>query len=102
VVWSTRSLGLAHRRCVLGGVKAEPRFARSLGRRGLLQVARFVWATEGRRPSHYSIALGSARESLVALRAAAAWGYIRPVSPEMTNSFNTVIGTLVRTLVPKH
>ena len=48
-----------------------------------------------RRDSHYSIALGSARESWSALQVAAAWGYIaEPVA--MKNRFDEVIGTLVR------
>jgi four helix bundle protein len=47
-----------------------------------------------RRASHYSIALGSARESWSALRTAAAWGYIAEPSDEMRNRFDHVIGTL--------
>jgi four helix bundle protein len=49
-----------------------------------------------RRTNHYSIALGSARESHVALRAAVAWGHIRPVPPAITSTFDKVIGTLVK------
>lgn len=49
-----------------------------------------------RRTNHYCIALGSARESLVALRAAEAWGYIGPLPSDVVASFNHVIGTLVR------
>src|SRR5438552_13875061 len=49
-----------------------------------------------RRTNHYCIALGSARESLVALRAAKAWGYIGPMPDRVANDFNTIIGTLVR------
>ena len=49
-----------------------------------------------RRTNHYAIALGSARESLVALRAAEAWGYIAPLPPAVVNTFDHVIGTLVK------
>ena len=51
-----------------------------------------------RRTNHYCIALGSARESLLALRAAEAWGYIGPLSPDVVATFNHVIGTLVRVI----
>ena len=49
-----------------------------------------------RRVSHYSIALGSAREAWSALMTAVAWGYIDAVSLELKNRFDHVIGTLVR------
>ena len=49
-----------------------------------------------RRTNHYAIALGSARESLVALKVAGAWGYIGPIPPPMRNEFDKVIGTLVK------
>src|SRR5689334_3086698 len=48
-----------------------------------------------RRDSHYSIALGSARESWSALEVAAAWGYIAEPAG-MKPRFDHVIGTLVR------
>jgi four helix bundle protein len=48
-----------------------------------------------RRTNHYAIALGSAREALVALRAAEAWRYIEPLSRGHLQVFNRVIGTLV-------
>jgi four helix bundle protein len=51
-----------------------------------------------RRASHYSIALGSARESWAALVTATAWGYIPAPSSEMKNRFDHVIGTLCRIL----
>ena len=47
-----------------------------------------------RRISHYSIALGSARESFVALRAAQAWGHIGAIPPHVTDKFDKVIGTM--------
>lgn len=53
-----------------------------------------------RRDSHYSIALGSARESWSALQVAAAWGYI--AEPNVFAArFNEVIGTLVRVTRPR-
>jgi four helix bundle protein len=48
-----------------------------------------------RLTNHYAIALGSARESLVALRAAVAWRYIGPLPYPVVSAFDTVIGTLV-------
>jgi four helix bundle protein len=54
-----------------------------------------------RRTNHYAIALGSARESFIALRAAEAWGYIKPVPQHIVGSFNHVIGTLVRNVAPR-
>ena len=49
-----------------------------------------------RRTNHYAYALGSARESLLALRAAEAWGYIGPVPQDVVANFDRVIGTLVK------
>jgi len=49
-----------------------------------------------RRGSHYSIALGSARESWSALLVAAAWDYIETPPPELKARFDHVIGTLYR------
>ena len=49
-----------------------------------------------RRTNHYAIALGSAREAFVALRAAEAWRYIDPPSPQLLYTFNRIIGTLVK------
>jgi four helix bundle protein len=48
-----------------------------------------------RRNNHYAIALGSAREAFVALRAAEAWGHIGPVPTHVRDGFNHIIGTLV-------
>lgn len=47
-----------------------------------------------RRNSHYSIALGSAREAFSALRTAAAWGYVDEPSAEMKDRFDKVMATL--------
>jgi four helix bundle protein len=50
----------------------------------------------GRRNSHYSIALGSSREALAGLEAAAAWGYIAPLPPATADTFDKVHATLFR------
>ncbi len=50
----------------------------------------------GRRPSHYSIALGSAQEALMAVRTAEAWGYIEPLPAATSDAFDKVIATLVK------
>ncbi|MBX3185795.1 MAG: four helix bundle protein [Labilithrix sp.] len=55
----------------------------------------------GRRGSHYSIALGSAREAWEALNIAAGWGYIAEPSDELREKFNHVIGTLHRVVYPR-
>ncbi|AKU93624.1 hypothetical protein AKJ09_00288 [Labilithrix luteola] len=47
-----------------------------------------------RRNSHYSIALGSAREALSALRTAAAWGYVAEPSADIVDRFDKVTATL--------
>ena len=49
-----------------------------------------------RRVNHYCIALGSAREAFVALRAAEAWGFVGPLPDEVRATMNRVIGTLVK------
>ena len=51
-----------------------------------------------RRGLHYHIALGSARETWSALRAAEAAGYVPAPCAELKNKFDTVIGTLHRCL----
>src|SRR5262245_33474865 len=47
-----------------------------------------------RRTSHYSIALGSAREAWSCLLIAHAWGYAPAPSAEMKRRFDHVIGAL--------
>ena len=47
-----------------------------------------------RRASHYSIALGSAREALSALRTAEAWGYVGDLPEGVVAQFHQVIGVL--------
>ena len=54
-----------------------------------------------RRGLHYRIALGSARETWSALRAAEAARYIPAPSPELRNRFDQVIGTLHRCIYTK-
>ena len=49
-----------------------------------------------RRALHYRIALGSARETWSALRAAEAARYIEAPAAELKNKFDQVIGTLHR------
>jgi four helix bundle protein len=49
-----------------------------------------------RRTNHYAIALGSARESFVALRAAEAWRFIGPLPQPIVETLNRIIGTLVK------
>jgi len=77
----------------------DPALAKQL-RDALNSVALNTGEGSGQRgarlTSHYSIALGSARESLVALRAAEAWRYIGPLPYPIVNAFNTIIGTLVK------
>jgi four helix bundle protein len=53
-----------------------------------------------RRTNHYRIALGSAQESLVGLRAAQAWRIIGPLPPSVVARMNQVIGTLVKVVRP--
>ncbi|MBX3125241.1 MAG: four helix bundle protein [Polyangiaceae bacterium] len=48
------------------------------------------------RAAKYHIALGSAREMLSCLEVAEAFGYIPPVSSEMRENFDRIIGSLVR------
>lgn len=70
-------------------------------RRALSSVALNVAEGSGqrgaRRASHYSIALGSARESWSALRVAAAWGYVPEPPLHVKARFDHIIGTLHNT-----
>jgi four helix bundle protein len=47
-----------------------------------------------RRASHYSVALGSAREAWSAVRTAVAWGYVDEPSLELADRFDHVCATL--------
>ena len=77
----------------------DPDLARQL-RRALSSVPLNI--SEGsdqrgaRRASHYSIALGSAREAWSAIRTAVAWGYIQDPPPGVADRFDHVCGTLYR------
>jgi four helix bundle protein len=50
----------------------------------------------GSRLARYRDALGSAEEARAQLRAAAAIGYCPPMSDELSNRFNHIIGVLVK------
>ena len=52
----------------------------------------------GRRRLRYEDALGSARETFAGLEAAAAVGYIEPVSAALSSRFDHIIGVLVRVI----
>jgi four helix bundle protein len=54
-----------------------------------------------RRNLHYRIAIGSARETLSALRVAVAARYIEPLPEQITHKFDHVIGTLHRCVCPR-
>ena len=47
-----------------------------------------------RRANHYAIALGSARESHTAIRAAVAWRYVPMPDAHVLDRFDKIIGTL--------
>lgn len=49
-----------------------------------------------RRANHYAIALGSTREAYTAMKAARAWGYVKPLDRDLEGSMNRIIGTLVK------
>ncbi len=53
-----------------------------------------------RRDSHYSIALGSAREAWSAILVAEGWGYIEQPNG-LKAKFDHVIGTLCRVVYPR-
>ena len=79
--------------------RQDPSLANQLRRAlssALLNTAEGSGQRGARRTNHYCIALGSARESVVALRAAESWGYIGPLSQEVIDGFDQVIGTLVK------
>ena len=72
------------------------------GRKAVMSVALNI--AEGanqagaRRELHYRYALGSAREAWSVLRLAHAASYTNAPSEELSNKFNTVIGSLHRCL----
>ncbi len=53
-----------------------------------------------RRPAHYSMAMGSAREAWSCMRLAVAFGYIESAEP-YRNRFDHIIGTLMKVLRPR-
>ena len=84
-------------------MRAVERFDPDLARQGRravtstpLNIAEGSDQVGKRRTLHYRIALGSARETWSALRAAEAARYIGPPTPELKNKFDQVIGTLHR------
>jgi hypothetical protein len=46
------------------------------------------------RTNHYAIALGSADEAFVALKAAVAWGYVERIDAGMADKFDKIVRTL--------
>ncbi len=67
----------------------------------LLNTAEGSGLRGGRRTQHYLIALGSARESAVALRAAEAWRFIGPIPNNVRESLRAIEGTLVKVAIPR-
>jgi four helix bundle protein len=61
-----------------------------------LNIAEGSGQRGARRGSHYSIALGSAREAWSALLTASAWGYVPDPPAAVKGRFDHVIGTLQR------
>ncbi len=81
--------------------KQDPDLGRQMRRSVMSTPLNIAEGTEQpgkRRGLHYRIALGSARETWSALRAAEAAGYVRAPNAELKNKFDTVIGTLHRCL----
>jgi len=62
----------------------------------VLNIAEGAGVSGGRRRLRYEDALGSARETWAGLEAAAAAGYMAPVSAEVRGRFDHIIGVLVR------
>jgi four helix bundle protein len=62
----------------------------------VLNVAEGSGSFGGVRTTRYRTALGSARENVGCLHAAACHGYIPPMPKELVLKMNHVIGTLVR------
>ena len=84
--------------------RSDPDLARQVRRAVMstpLNIAEGSEQSGKRRAQHYRIALGSARETWSALRAAHAAQYISLPSAELTNTFDEVIGTLHRCIVRK-
>lgn len=84
--------------------RKDPDLARQ-GRRAVtstpLNIAEGSDQAGKRRGLHYRITLGSARETVSVLRSAEAASYIGPLSPELSNRLDHVIGTLHKCLFKK-
>ena len=81
--------------------RSDPDLARQMRRAIMstpLNIAEGSDQAGKRRGMHYRIALGSARETWSAIRAAEAAGYIPKPDADLENKFDTVIGTLHRCL----
>ena len=90
---------------VIRGIeRSDPDLGRQMRRAVMstpLNIAEGAEQAGKRRGLHYRIALGSARETWSALRAAEAAGYVPECSADLKNRFDTVIGTLHRCLFKK-
>jgi four helix bundle protein len=87
-------------RGALGAIdKRDADLARQLRRAAssvVLNIAEGSGSLGRVRTVRYRTALGSARETLACLQTAEAFGYVEPVSNNMIESMNRIIGTLVR------
>ena len=84
--------------------RVDPDLARQMRRAVMsvpLNIAEGANQAGKRREFHYRVALGSARETHSAVRVAQAAGYIEAPAWEVTNEFNTVIGSLHRCVFKK-
>jgi len=61
-----------------------------------LNIAEGSYSRGKNRLVRYHTALGSTREVLACLETAVAFGYVGQVDPTVSNSFDHVLGTLVR------
>jgi len=61
-----------------------------------LNLAEGSYSRGANRTARYHNALGSAREALACFEVAEAWGYMPPLDAQRKDSFQRVIGTLVR------
>ncbi len=66
----------------------------------VLNTGKGMYSRKGLRTARYHIALGSMRDTLSALEAADALGYIAGVDARHVAQINNIIGTLVRLVRP--
>ena len=66
-----------------------------------LNLAEGAYSRGRNRQARYQNAAASAREALACLETAEAFGWMRPVRPELAALFQRVIGTLVRLVEPR-